>query len=1050
MADDGPAFQRALDALAAAGGGTLFVPAGSYLIATPVFKDFSTVPNASVIIQGVPSTTMPAPPTAQGQDLAEGLDLTSEIIPATGESQSALTLTNIRQLLVEHIGFSGRPEQMTDAFITLYLIHIDQAVVRHCEFYGISSFGLVPGEGGGNMVRAVDCDLSIELSVFLGCTANSGAYAPVVENLLWRKFTMTNSIFLDYGLRAFFSKTGLGAPLSWIDIGNPAPPTPASPRREFVVRDTFLDEGGWVGISAFPRRWGPPERIDLVYISGLKMNVANMGTTGHRLYNLENLLIENSHYGWSHNAYAAIDVNQTANVILDKLTCIDHADRIFADAGTGRLTVINSQYNGLDSLAQVTTVLNTTPEDDPVQYVRQRFLSALGRQPDPAAHFYWSDILIMCGQDSNCLNEKRSALTAYLNTDPQPNFSITGTVLDENGEPTGGVNVNLSGSQSVATITDEQGGFQFSNLPTIGTYTLAVSKQHYAFIPSSQTITRPAANVAVSFNARLNRHSISGQITRGNGTAIGGVTVRLDQSTVDPVTTDSNGSYSFSEVPAGQNYTVVPSLTDFAFSPSSITFNDLSADKTAHFGGVLTHVSIAGNVVDESGNPLGDVDVSLTGSQVGAQRTDSLGNFRFTSLPVSGTYTVAISKRDYTFATSSQTFDQPADHRSVVFNGRLNRHSIGGRITRANGTGIDGVTVQLANTSVAPITTDSNGNYSFAELAAGQNYTIVPSSTDFDFIPGTSTLLDLSTDKTANFTGNLSHVSIGGTVVDEVGNPLRGADVVLSGSQSAAAVTDSQGAFQLSRLPVTGTYTVAVSKRHYSFATGSQTFIRPSDYLIVAFSGRLNRHSISGRITWADGSAVSGLTLQLTQSAATVVTTDSNGYYLFAELPAGQSYAVVPIGFVFAPVNANFNDLATSQTANFVGGLRPELLRVETTQLAVALDSISFVAQPFSIFSSFGLNPDGLTRVTVFAKNLGEVASPSQISIVAQDDEGHTYPLEIEYFGTIPGQNWLKQLNVKLSSNLLSGRCVQLRLSVAGVNSNNAQICIAAAGGSSR
>ncbi len=41
VADDGPAFQSALEALADAGGGTLFVPAGRYLIATPVVKDFS-------------------------------------------------------------------------------------------------------------------------------------------------------------------------------------------------------------------------------------------------------------------------------------------------------------------------------------------------------------------------------------------------------------------------------------------------------------------------------------------------------------------------------------------------------------------------------------------------------------------------------------------------------------------------------------------------------------------------------------------------------------------------------------------------------------------------------------------------------------------------------------------------------------------------------------------------------------------------------------------------------------------------------------------------
>ena len=43
MADDGPALQAALDALAAAGGGTLIVPAGRYAIITPVAKDFGGI-----------------------------------------------------------------------------------------------------------------------------------------------------------------------------------------------------------------------------------------------------------------------------------------------------------------------------------------------------------------------------------------------------------------------------------------------------------------------------------------------------------------------------------------------------------------------------------------------------------------------------------------------------------------------------------------------------------------------------------------------------------------------------------------------------------------------------------------------------------------------------------------------------------------------------------------------------------------------------------------------------------------------------------------------
>jgi protocatechuate 3,4-dioxygenase beta subunit len=882
VADDGPAFQSALDALAAAGGGTLYVPAGTYFVATPVVKDFSALSNGTITIQGVPSTTMPAPVTAAGHELAAGLDLTSQIIPATGPDHSAFVFRGLSKLVVEHVGFSGRPDAPTDAFTTLFLIDMTKAIIRHCEFYGVSSFGNSPVLGGGNIVRAVRSDLSIELSVFLGCTASSGAYGAVVENLEWRKFSITNSIFLDYGLRPFFSKTGLGAPLSWIDIGNAAPPTPESPRREFVVRDTFLDEGGWIGITGFPARWGPTAKIDLVYISGLKMNVSNLNTTGNRLYDVENLLIEKSHYGWSTNAYAAIDINRTANAIFDQLTCIDHADRLRADEGSGRLTVINSVYRELESYAQTTNVFNTTDEDDPVQYVRQQFLSALGRQPDPAAHFYWSDILIRCEHDSNCLNEKRAALIEYLNTNPQPDFSIVGTVLDENGQPLSGVDINLSDSQSVATITDSQGGFQFSNLPTSGVYSLTVNKPHYSFATSSQTITHPAANVAVSFTGRLNRHSISGRITRTDSTAAPGVAVQLSESDIAPVITDSEGYYTFSEVPAGRNYTVVPSLPDFVFTPANITVDDLSNDRTAvNFIAVVTHVSISGSVSDENDNPLSDVDVSLTGSQSETVLTDSQGNFQFMSLPVTGSYTITVSKPHYTFTTSSKVFEQPPVNRIADFTGRLNRLSISGRITRADGTALSGVTVQLAQSPATPATTDANGNYSFGDLAAGQSYTIVPSSA----------------------------------------------------------------------------------------------------------------------------------------------------------------------GFVFGPVNANFEDLSTSQTANFVGRLKPELLTMANSPLAVALDSISFLSQPFSIFNTLGLSPDGLTRVSVFARNV-ETAYASQISVVAEDDEGHIYPLTIDYMGDVVDQSWLKQFNIKLTSNLPTGRCIRLRLSVAEVASNNAGICIAANGSS--
>jgi hypothetical protein len=646
---------------------------------------------------------MPAPVTAEGNDLARGLDLLSDIIPATGENQHAITLSNAHEVLIEHISFSGTPEARTDAFTSVYLNNIDKATIRHCEFYGISSIG------GGSIVRAERSDMSIELTVFLGCTGNSGVYGPVIENLDWRRFSISNAIFLDYGLRPFFGKLGLAAPISWINIGNPLRATPESPRREVIVRDVFLDEGGWVGISVLPMRFALlPNPIDLVYISGLKMNVSNLATTGHLFYHARNVLIENSHYGWSHNAYSAMHFVFVENIILDKLTCIAHAKRIMTDDFPDRLTVINSVYEDIDSGAEIITELETEPADDPVQYVRNQFVALLGREPDPAAHFYWSDLLIKCGTDNECLNQKRSALNEYLGNDPKENFSVAGAVKDENGNPIEGVNVSLTGAQSFVALTDSQGSFRFSGLPT------------------------------------------------------------------------------------------------------------------------------------------------------------------------SGIYTVAVDKRHYTFTTTSQTFAHPANDATVAFQARLNRHSIGGRLTRVNGQGMSGVVVRLANSTIST-TTDANGFYSFPELAAGGNYTIVPT---------------------------------------------------------------------------------------------------PSDV-------------------------------------------------------------------VFVPINTTFGDLSADRAANFVATLPPRLLTIEGSAFAAALDSVSFTAQPVSIFSSLSLSTDGFMRVMIFAINLEPVNSPSQISVQARDDEENTYPIEVEFISNVPGQTWLKQLNLKVSPSELGGKCVQLRLTVSEANSNEGGICIA-------
>ena len=200
---------------------------------------------------------------------------------------------------------------------------------------------------------------------------------------------------------------------------------------------------------------------------------------------------------------AAVALKNVGTAILDQLTCVADADHIFADADTGELVVINSTYAQLDSFAQKTITINTqTDEDDPVQYVRARFVDALGREPDPAAHFYWSNLLIHCYNDSACTDGAKQALEDYLSASPSPTFTISGRITDDKGAPLAGVTVTLSGSQSVITTTDANGKYVFMNLPTSGEYSITAAKNEYVFKSASVSFVTPGGNQTADFQTK--------------------------------------------------------------------------------------------------------------------------------------------------------------------------------------------------------------------------------------------------------------------------------------------------------------------------------------------------------------------------------------------------------------------------------------------------------------------------------------------------------------------------------------------------------------------
>jgi hypothetical protein len=926
--DDAPALQRALDALASAGGGTLFVPAGRYAISTPVGKDFAGA--ASVVsITGVESSAEVAPINSTGNEMTRGLALSSEFYPRTGAQQTAVSISGLRSLLVRDIAFVGTPDVVNDALITLDLRDIDSATISHSEFYGLSS--LSPG---GSIVQAVRSSLRVEESLFLGCTAASAYHTPVVHNIEWKGIAFEHVIFADYGQRPeLYGKCHLSAPVSWINIGNAAQPTSDSPRREVMVRNTVLDEGGFWGLTALPYFYLPASaRIDLVYVSGLRMNVSNLGKIGHLFYNVQNAMIERSTYEWNDTTASAATLFNVGHAVVSEITCLAGVRTIRADDATQKLTVINSGCTDIDSQAQATGVVSGADgEANAPEYVRAQYEALAGRAPEPAGHFYWTDLLIRCGDDAPCQDEQRAALAGYLAHAPAPAFTLAGSVKDENGVALAGATVALSGSQTVSTTTDAGGRYSFSNLPTSGRYAVAARATHYAFEP--ENVVTPAGDVTLDIHGKLNRHTIGGRLSRTGGTGMAGVSVRLVGSQTDQTaTTNAAGDYSFPNLPEGLDYVVTPSHDHYTFAPLSRSVNNLSANQTADFNGTLKTHAIGGRVA-EAGVALSGVTVSLGGSQSATATTDAQGNYSFPNLPAGGNYIVTPSRPHYAFTPATLAFNNLSADQAGNFNAVPNTHAIGGRVTDAANNALPGATVTLGGAQSKVATTDANGAYLFTGLNGGGNYTLTPTLANYTFNPSNASFNDLGANQTANFTATLANYTLGGRISDAANAGLAGATVTLGGAKSATTTTDAQGNYSFAGLPATGNYTLTPTLANYTFTPPGTSFNNLGANRTANFTATRNRHRIAGQIKDGNNVALAGVAVALSGEQGATTTTDAQGNYSFAGVSAGGDYTVTPArqNYTFAPAGASFQNLSANQTANFTASLNSHAISGRVT-----------------------------------------------------------------------------------------------------------------------
>jgi hypothetical protein len=121
------------------------------------------------------------------------------------------------------------------------------------------------------------------------------------------------------------------------------------------------------------------------------------------------------------------------------------------------------------------------------------------------------------------------------------------------------------------------------------------------------------------------------------------------------------------------------------------------------------------------------------------------------------------------------------------------------------------------------------------------------------------------------------------------------------------------------------------------------------------------------------------------------------------------------------------------------------LLTDPNSQRALALTSITQVAEPFSISNVFAFNDDHLTRISLFAigmrLNSGENAAAS-VTATAEDIRGGVHPLTVEFAGDVPGFNGLTQIILKLNPSITFPNDVKIKITYLGMTSNAVTVAV--------
>ena len=136
--------------------------------------------------------------------------------------------------------------------------------------------------------------------------------------------------------------------------------------------------------------------------------------------------------------------------------------------------------------------------------------------------------------------------------------------------------------------------------------------------------------------------------------------------------------------------------------------------------------------------------------------------------------------------------------------------------------------------------------------------------------------------------------------------------------------------------------------------------------------------------------------------------------------------------------NGNVFVVSLSNGAVYEIRSKPLIVLEENTTRAAALDSPSFLRDPFRLENPFNFSSDQHTRIMIFATGI----EPSGVAVQLEDSHNHVYQLVVEDIRKVPNFDWLSQIVVKLPNSIDSDGDHHISLTFRGTTSNKPLITI--------